>query len=99
VLGCATRAPDANTELSAAGWVDVTATLDPAKTPVYQGDAPLQFTFLKDMHKGDRLTLSAYSMGAHSGTHIDAPMHFIVDGAAIDKVPVDPLIGPARIID
>ena len=99
VLGCATREPAATAELSAAGWVDVTATLDPAKTPVYQGDAPLQFTFLKDMHKGDKLTLSAYSMGAHSGTHIDAPMHFIVDGAAIDKLPLDPLIGPARIID
>jgi arylformamidase len=38
-------------------------------------------------------------MGAHSGTHIDAPMHFIRDGAPIDLVPLEPLIGPARVID
>lgn len=81
------------------GWLDATATLDPATTPVYEGDAPMNFEFLKDMRKGDALTLSKYSLGAHSGTHIDAPMHFVRDGASIDKVPLEPLIGPARIID
>jgi arylformamidase len=81
------------------GWIDVTATLDPATTPVYEGDAPMKFDFLKDMRKGDGFTLSVYSLGAHSGTHIDAPMHFIRDGAPIDRVPIEPLIGPARVID
>jgi arylformamidase len=81
------------------GWIDATATLDPATTPVYEGDAPMKFDFLKDMRKGDPLTLSAYSLGAHSGTHIDAPMHFVRDAAPIDRVPLEPLIGPARVID
>jgi arylformamidase len=81
------------------GWIDATATLDPATTPVYEGDAPMKFDFLKDMRRGDALTLSAYSLGAHSGTHIDAPMHFVRDGAPIDRVPLEPLIGPARVID
>ena len=81
------------------GWIDATATLDPATTPVYEGDAPMRFDFLKDMHKGDALTLSAYSLGAHSGTHVDAPMHFVAGGASIDRVPLAPLIGPARVID
>jgi len=85
--------------LPATGWIDATATLDPATTPVYAGDAPLKFDFLKDMRKGDAFTLSAYSLGAHSGTHIDAPMHFVRDGAPIDRVPLEPLIGPARVID
>src|SRR5438876_2621908 len=98
VSGCTSREPQRR-ELSAAGWIDVTATLDPARTPVYEGDAPLKFDFLKDMRKGDKLTLSAYSMGAHSGTHIDAPMHFIADGAPIDQVALDPLMGAARVID
>lgn len=80
-------------------WIDATATLDPATTPVYEGDAPMKFDFLKDMRKGDGLTLSAYSLGAHSGTHIDAPMHFVRDGASIDRVPLEALIGPARVID
>jgi len=93
------REPSAESREPSAEWVDVSANLDPAKTPVYEGDAPMKFTFLKDMRKGDALTLSMFSMGAHSGTHIDAPMHFIRDGASIDRVPLASLIGPARVID
>lgn len=89
----------ASRELSAEGWIDVSAGLDPKKTPVYEGDAPMKFDFLKDMSKGDILTLSLLSLGAHSGTHIDAPMHFVANGAPIDKVALDPLMGPARVID
>ncbi len=81
------------------GWIDVTATLDPNTTPVYPGNAPLKFHFVSDMRRGDGFTLSALSLGAHSGTHIDAPSHFIRDGAPIDQVPLEPLIGPARVID
>ena len=84
---------------AAAPWQDITATLDPSTTPVYEGDAPMSFEFLKDMRRGDPLTLSAYSLGAHSGTHIDAPMHFVRDGAPIDRLPIDALIGPARVIE
>ena len=98
LIGCAPRPADP-TELTARGWIDVTATLDPAKTPVYQGDAPMKFDFLKDMRKGDTFTLSVYSLGAHSGTHIDAPMHFIANGAPVDRIALDPLIGAARVID
>src|SRR5216110_125199 len=98
VMGCSPREAGPR-GLSGGGWIDVTATLDPATTPVYAGDAPMKFDFLKDMRKGDRLTLSVYSLGAHSGTHIDAPMHFVATGAAIDRVPLDPLIGTARVIE
>ncbi len=100
VFACAPQSQSTTVAASdGTGWIDATATLDPATTPVYAGDAPMKFDFLKDMRKGDALTLSAYSLGAHSGTHIDAPMHFVRDGAPIDRVPLEPLIGPARIID
>jgi arylformamidase len=97
-LSCAStqRASTLGTE---SGWIDVTTTLDPSTTPVYEGDPPMRFDFVKDMRKGDVLTLSAYALGAHSGTHIDAPMHFIRDGASIDRVALDRLIGPARVIE
>lgn len=85
--------------LTTTGWIDVTATLDPATTPVYEGDAAMSFEFLKDMRKGDGFTLSKLSLGAHSGTHVDAPMHFIRDGASIDRLPLEPFIGPARVIE
>ncbi|MGH7679728.1 MAG: cyclase family protein [Gemmatimonadaceae bacterium] len=80
-------------------WIDASAALDMTTTPVYEGDPPMKFTFVKDMRKGDPLTLSSLTLGAHSGTHIDAPMHFLRDGAPIDRVSLDVLIGPARVID
>ncbi len=85
--------------LSSEGWIDVSATLDPARSPVYEGNAPLKFEFLRHMNKGDVVTLSALAMGAHSGTHIDAPMHFVANGASIDKVELTRLIGEARVIE
>lgn len=91
--------PTPSLDSSPASWIDVTATLDSATTPVYAGDPPMHFTFVKDMRKGDPLTLSSYTLGAHSGTHVDAPMHFVVNGASIDQVPLDRLIGRARVID
>lgn len=99
-LGCTPPPPAMPVGMSSieGGWIDATATLDPATTPVYEGDAPMAFQFLKDMRKGDPLTLSAYSLGAHSGTHVDAPMHFIRDGAPVDRVPLDPLIGAALVV-
>lgn len=82
-----------------AAWIDASVTLDSATTPVYEGDPGLRFEFVRDMRKGDFVTVSSYTLGAHSGTHIDAPMHFIRDGASIDHVSIDRLIGPARVID
>jgi arylformamidase len=84
--------------LSGEGWIDATATLDPTTTPVYPGNAPLRFDFINDMRRGDPVTLSTFSLGAHSGTHVDAPMHFVRDGAPVDQVPLDALVGPARVV-
>ncbi len=99
-IACAPQQSPSTAGMAISGeWIDVTATLDPATTPVYEGDAPMKFEFLKDMRKGDGFTLSVLSLGAHSGTHIDAPMHFIRDGASVDRVALAALIGPARVIE
>jgi len=98
-LACASSSGSTPLGGGSTGWIDVTTTLDPSTTPVYEGDAPMTFEFLKDMRKGDAFTLSKYSLGAHSGTHIDAPMHFVVDGAPIERVPIERLIGSARVIE
>src|SRR3954469_1412188 len=80
-------------------WIGASASLDSASTPIYEGDAPMHFEFLHDMRRGEGFTLSVLSLGAHSGTHVDAPMHFVRDGMSVDRVPVAALIGPARVID
>jgi arylformamidase len=97
-VGCST-APHSVPGLSATGWIDASASLDSTTTPIYEGDAPMHFSFLHDMRRGDAFTLSVLSLGAHSGTHVDAPMHFVRDGMSVDRIPLDPLMGPARVID
>jgi arylformamidase len=82
-----------------ATWIDVSAPIDPLAAPVYPGNAPIKLEFMLDYAKGDRLALSSYSLGAHTGTHIDAPLHFIKGGTPVDKVPLERLVGPARVID
>jgi arylformamidase len=51
------------------------------------------------VEKGDLCTISALKMGTHTGTHIDAPIHFLPGGTGTDRVPLENLIGPARVIE
>ena len=53
---------------------------------VYPGDPAPARTVLADMGKGDIINLTAFSMCAHNGTHLDAPAHFIKDGKTIDEL-------------
>ena len=48
---------------------------------------------------GDAMTVSHLHLGAHAGTHIDAPCHFLPDGGGIETLPTDAFIGPAHVID
>jgi arylformamidase len=81
------------------GWIDISAPIDPKTTPLYPGDAGIKLTFLHNMKSGEGFTLSELEMGAHTSTHVDAPMHFIKDGASLDQVSLDRFIGPVRVID
>jgi len=98
ILAACAGAPQ-TAPLPSSGWIDVSASLDSASTPIYEGDAPMHFEFLHDMRRGEAFTLSVLSLGAHSGTHVDAPMHFVRDGRPIDRIPLEPFVGPARVID
>jgi len=54
---------------------------------------------IKDVDRGDSVTLTDIHLISHSGTHIDAPLHFIYHGGTIDEMPLDTAIGPARVIE
>lgn len=86
-------------DVLAGTWIDVTAPLDPATTPTYPGDTLPKFEFLRSFSRGDKVTLSSYLMTAHAGTHVDAPLHFVPNGASIEAVALTTLIGRARVID
>ena len=53
---------------------------------VWPGDPTPAREVLADMDKGDLINLTAFSMCAHNGTHVDAPAHFIKDGRTIDAL-------------
>lgn len=62
---------------------------------VYPGDPTPQKQTLSSMDSGALYNLTAFSMCAHNGTHIDAPRHFIADGGAVDETPLESTVGEA----
>lgn len=66
---------------------------------VYPGDPTPKKMVISSMEKGDLYNLTAFSMCAHNGTHIDAPLHFIKDGKTVDSVSLDTFIGMAYVAE
>lgn len=66
---------------------------------VYPGDPTPKIRVISSMEKGDLYNLTAFSMCAHNGTHIDAPFHFIKDGKTVDSVSLDTFIGMAYVAE
>ena len=67
---------------------------------VYPGDPPVKIERKSTINKNDaKSNLSRLSFGSHTGTHIDAPFHFLEDGITVDKLPLELLIGRARVVE
>ena len=66
---------------------------------VYPGDPAPEKTVIKSMEKSEVYNLSAFSMCAHNGTHIDAPYHFIQDGKTVDKICLEAFVGMAYVAE
>ena len=71
--------------------IDITQEIFSCK--VYPGDPMPSMKQLQSLEKGDVCNLTAFSMCAHNGTHVDAPAHFIPDGKTIDKMGLEPFVG------
>lgn len=78
-------------------WIDVSVPLRNGMVH-WPGDPPFERQLIQDQKKGDVCTVSKLTMGAHTGTHMDAPRHFVKGTQGIDEVPLDAVIGPARVI-
>lgn len=64
---------------------------------VYPGDPAPERTVLSSMEKGDLYNLTAFSMCAHNGTHIDAPSHFLKDEKTVDAIGLESFVGMAYV--
>ena len=65
---------------------------------VYPGNPPIEISSQQAISSGAGANVSAISFGSHTATHVDAPRHFIDDGETVDRLSLETLIGPARLI-
>lgn len=78
--------------------LDVTVPLAPGMV-TYPGNPEFEFQAVKRISEGGSSNVSKLVLGTHTGTHVDAPRHFFDNGAAVEALPLDLLIGRARVIE
>ncbi|KAI1785845.1 putative cyclase [Ganoderma leucocontextum] len=78
-------------------YVDLSHTLDP-DVQIYPGDPVFTCCPVQTIPK-DGNAVHSISMGTHTGTHVDAPSHFIEDGSPIDQLPLSTFIGHVVVVD
>ncbi len=71
---------------------------DTMTVPVYEGDPETVTKSIKSIENGDECNLTCISMSVHSGTHIDAPLHYCSDGNAINNIRLNTFYGKCTVI-
>lgn len=79
-------------------WIDVSVPIRSGMV-VCDGDPEVVVERVSDLARGDDCAVSRIELGSHTGTHIDAPAHFLARGAGVDRLPLDVLVGPALVVD
>ena len=79
-------------------FYDVTVAISESM-PIYQGDPQVEVKSSKQLAAGDGANVSQLCFGAHTGTHVDAPNHFIEGTRRVDELDVEKLVGPCRVVE
>ena len=78
--------------------IDISRALTP-DVAVWPGDQPFAHTWTARINGESTVNLSAVHLSTHTGTHADAPLHYLPDGVAIDEIPLLQFVGPCLVID
>jgi arylformamidase len=78
------------------GWIDISVPLAAGITQ-WPGDPLFACAKVASLEAGDEANVTSISLCAHTGTHIDAPLHYFDGGAPMDALPLEALIGPATV--
>jgi arylformamidase len=70
-----------------------------ADMPIYEGNPGVELERASSIADGDPANVSKLSFGVHTGTHVDAPLHFIDGAPGAEGIPLDALVGPAVVVD
>lgn len=81
-----------------ATYIDISLPISP-ELPTWPGAPPVEFARRLDIGRGDAVNDTNMSCNVHTGTHIDAPLHHLPDGASVADLPLEALIGPAVVMD
>ena len=76
---------------------DVSLTID-QKLPTWPSDPAVHVERVHKIEEGANANVSEMDMGTHTGTHVDAPFHFIPSAQKVDEIPLEVLVGPAEVI-
>jgi arylformamidase len=77
---------------------DISIPIHPAMV-VWPGQPAVETRYLSQLSEGDRSTVTHLSLSAHTGTHMDAPRHFVPGQEGIDELDLNTLVGPAVVVD
>ena len=77
---------------------DISVTVS-ADLPVWPGDPPVSIESVAKIEDGANANVSRITMGVHTGTHVDAPFHFMNDGSTVEHLPLDLLTGPSYVLE
>ena len=69
------------------------------QVPIYEGDPRVSIETPSTIAGGDNANVSKMCLGVHTGTHVDAPNHFIDGTRRVDELDVEKLIGPCRVVE
>jgi arylformamidase len=78
------------------GWIDISVPLA-AGIAQWPGDPLFSCAKVASLEAGDEANVTSISLCAHTGTHIDAPLHYFPAGSPVDTLPLQALIGPATV--
>jgi arylformamidase len=78
-------------------WIDVSMSVKSGMAH-WPGDMDVSVRRVSNMSEGALCNLSCLYMSAHTGTHIDAPLHFVDGALPIDQMPIEATVGVARVI-
>jgi arylformamidase len=67
--------------------------------PIYPGNPGVSIELARSLDRGDEANVSQLELGAHTGTHVDAPRHFIRDGEGADQLTLGCFVGPCVVAD
>jgi arylformamidase len=67
--------------------------------PIYHDNPGVEIELASSIAKGATANVSKLTMGVHTGTHIDGPLHFFEDGGGADTLPLTAMIGPALVVE